>query len=239
MTIIDLGAHFDVPDYTKSPYGPARASLTQLDAPLPPEIAKALQRLGLVMQHTSSWLSKVLVTSTHKEPRITAFLSAWAYERYWMGDALLALSGAKPSSEAGPHSAGALVASVMANVHGKALVGLQATQRLIDCWILQSLLLDLVDAAPLKAGPDIERIVASLERQASFFFEISEQELKLHASTRKLAKKKLPKERWPLGASNQQSRNLLRMLPNEAKDLIEAQVRALPGLANLRLRDLS
>ena len=42
------------------------------------------------MQH----LRTVLVTPTHKDARITAFLTTWAFEKYWIADALSAILSA-------------------------------------------------------------------------------------------------------------------------------------------------
>lgn len=238
MSTIEKPAAFDVLGYTQSPYGPARGSLAAMNSALPLEITAVLLRLGSVMQDTSDWLSKVLVTPAHKEARITAFLSTWTYERYWMGDALLALAHGEvlPKKK---NPTGALAAAVMANVRGRALIGFQSTQRLIDCWTLQALLLDVVEASPLKLAPDIEQIVTALERQGAFFFEIAQQELASSSATRKLTRKRLAKEVWPIDASGAQSRSLLRLLPDYAKDLILGQAQALPGLKGLQLRGIS
>lgn len=238
MTIAEKSAPFDVLHYTQSPYGPSRESLSAANITLTSEISGVLHRLGVVLQDTSSWLSKVLVTSTHKEARITAFLSTWAYERYWMGDALLALAHREAQGRK-KHAGGALTAAILANVRGKAVIGLQGAQRLIDCWTLQALLLDVIEASPLKLAPDIQRIVTTLERQASFFYEIAQQELSASSAARKLTKKHLLRERWPIDASSAQSKRLLQLLPDQTKDLILTQVRALPGLAGIRLRGIS
>ena len=76
--------------------GPMRETLEGVGAALPADLAEALRYVQRRAQGTGSWLSHVLVTATHKDARITAFLSTWAYEAHWFGDALSAIAGAGP-----------------------------------------------------------------------------------------------------------------------------------------------
>ena len=41
-----------------------------------------------VESHTICYLRDLLVTPSHKDPEVTAFLTMWAYEGFWHGEAL-------------------------------------------------------------------------------------------------------------------------------------------------------
>ncbi len=41
-----------------------------------------------VESHTICYLRDLLVTPSHKDPEVTAFLTHWAYEEFWHGEAL-------------------------------------------------------------------------------------------------------------------------------------------------------
>ena len=45
-------------------------------------------------------LRNVLVTPTHKDARVTAFLVTWAYEKFWIADALPAIVEANGGGDA-------------------------------------------------------------------------------------------------------------------------------------------
>jgi hypothetical protein len=56
--------------------------------PLPADALRAIRYMHDVEDHTACYLRDLLVTRAHKDPEITAFLSTWAYEEHWHGEAL-------------------------------------------------------------------------------------------------------------------------------------------------------
>lgn len=56
--------------------------------PLNRETLRCLEYMRDVEGYTICYLRDVLVTRSHKDPEITAFLSAWAYEEYFHGEAI-------------------------------------------------------------------------------------------------------------------------------------------------------
>lgn len=56
--------------------------------PLSPEVLRCLRYMHDVESHTVCYLRDLLLTPSHRDPRITTFLTAWAYEEHWHGVAL-------------------------------------------------------------------------------------------------------------------------------------------------------
>lgn len=94
VTDIDSTVGFDVRAYARNPQQLSHADvdLAKLAAnPLPAPTVRAIAHLARVERHTVRLLRDVLVTPSHKEARVTAFLTTWAYEQYWIGDTLEAV----------------------------------------------------------------------------------------------------------------------------------------------------
>ena len=56
--------------------------------PLSEETLRCLRFMHDVESHTVCYLRDLLVTKSHQDPRITTFLTMWAYEEYWHGVAI-------------------------------------------------------------------------------------------------------------------------------------------------------
>jgi len=56
--------------------------------PLAPEVVRCLRYMHDVETHTVCYLRDLLVTSAHRDPTITDFLTLWNFEELWHGDAL-------------------------------------------------------------------------------------------------------------------------------------------------------
>jgi len=88
---------FDVREFARSAQGSLRGEL-DLEAfaahPLPPAVADGVAVLGRLEGATMDVLRNMLVTATHKDARVTAFLVTWAYERFWVADAYAAIAAA-------------------------------------------------------------------------------------------------------------------------------------------------
>src|SRR5690625_1617938 len=94
---------FDVRAYARTATRVDR-SVVDVDAfrarPLEPGAVRALTYLRAVERSTIKHLRDVLVTPSHTDPEVTAFLTTWAYEEYWFGDAVTAILEAH--AEPGP-----------------------------------------------------------------------------------------------------------------------------------------
>ena len=80
---------FDVRTYTRTPIDlrPANLDLTALTG-LDPATLAALHHLWQVEHAVLDLMRDVLVTPTHAESEVTAFLVTWGYEQYWLAATL-------------------------------------------------------------------------------------------------------------------------------------------------------
>ena len=58
------------------------------DRPLSPEGLRCLRYMHDIESHTVCYLRDLLLTESHRDPRITTFLTTWAWEEQWHGVAL-------------------------------------------------------------------------------------------------------------------------------------------------------
>jgi hypothetical protein len=56
--------------------------------PLAPEVLACVRYMHDVEFHTSCYLRNLLNTRAHHDPEVTTFLTMWAFEEYWHGEAL-------------------------------------------------------------------------------------------------------------------------------------------------------
>jgi hypothetical protein len=241
-------ARFDVAAYVRAPFGPMRETLEGIGTALPADLAEALRYVQRRAQGTGSWLSHVLVTATHKDARITAFLSTWAYELHWFGDALSAIAGAGPvpairrgvaarlRSRFGP-----LREAIVANLHGGALTGVQMAERLVDGWIVDAMLERAQHLAPATVAADLGRIREGIARQGHFFAESATEVLVRSRAARMLARRRLAMRTWPIGADLEPAAATATALqtlfgPDSTwASAIDRRIDALPGLSGLQL----
>jgi hypothetical protein len=81
----------DIDNYTR------RAGRVELDGidfddfrsqPLDAATRRCLRYMHDVEHHTVCYLRDLLVTSAHRDPEVTSFLTMWCFEEYWHGDAI-------------------------------------------------------------------------------------------------------------------------------------------------------
>jgi hypothetical protein len=56
--------------------------------PLDPDVLRCLRYMHDIELHTVCYLRDLLVTSAHRDPEITTFLTFWSFEEYWHGEAI-------------------------------------------------------------------------------------------------------------------------------------------------------
>ena len=239
---------FDVGDYVAHPIGPMRARLSSAGTAVSADLAETLRYLQRRAQGTTTWLSHVLVTATHKDARITAFLSTWAYERHWLGDAVGAIAGAGPvpairrgissriSARFGP-----LREAVVANLHGRALTAVQMTEQLVDGWIVEAMLERAQHLAPAAVAADLASVREGIARQGRFFAESATEALSNSRAAQALARRRLRMRAWPIGAEGEPPAATAKALQTLFGDdrtwaaAIDRKIDSLPGLAGLAL----
>ncbi len=82
---------FDIAGYTSTAHR-VRDEDVDYDAfrerPLSADGLRTLRYMSDVESYTICYLRDLLVTPSHQDPEITAFLTMWAYEEFWHGEAL-------------------------------------------------------------------------------------------------------------------------------------------------------
>jgi hypothetical protein len=226
------------------------------DRPLAPEPLRALRYMHDVESHTVCYLRDLLLTPSHRDPRITTFLTAWAYEEHWHGvalgkvlDAHGEVSGAERIGEmrrrlpwrdrVGPYlsAAGGLLA-------GDDFVAVHMTWGAVNEWSTAAGYDRLIELAD---HPTLTTLLTRIKQQESrhIAFYVSEARARLAASgrARKLTRLALRKLWAPVGSGvmpEAETEFLLRWLldgPDGAAAVarIDANVSGLPGLEGLSI----
>lgn len=202
---------FDVRDYARTAAGSHRDDLglsAYRETPLSESTLRVLRYVQVVERSTMTHLRSVLVTATHKDARITAFLVTWAFEKFWVADALEQIllahepEGTEPDRGALRTPAERTIReSVYANIVGVPMIAAHMTQGTVDEWLTQAAYSRLAELDP---HPQLVATVGTLleikRRQLSFFE--AQARFRLHESprARKITRRRLASTPWPIGA---------------------------------------
>ena len=185
---------FDVREFARTAQGSFRAELdlAAINAQsLGADALRLLRMLRDLERSTMQRMRNLLVTATHKDARVTAFLTTWAYEKFWIADALDAVLEARrqrprrgggrrldPShrSPSAPSAAARSRRAIAANFAGPQIVAAHVTTGLVDEWITQAAyrrLGELADGLHAVVG----RIVTIKDRHIRFLAEEAQRRL--------------------------------------------------------------
>jgi len=209
---------FDMREFTLTAQGTLRPELdlTPFEAsPLADDDLRLVRHLGRLEAATMEHLRNLLVTATHKDARVTAFLVTWAFEKFWLADALDAVLEAhgRPrlrDDEEGPrrHAVseaaerrGPITRALEAINKGVPIVAEHMTTGLVDEWVLGEAY-DVLDSRA--ANPALSAVldrVRAVKRRHERFFDL-EAHWRLEDSARavKQTRASLAKAVWPIGA---------------------------------------
>jgi hypothetical protein len=243
--------HFDVRDFARTAAGSFRDSLgleAYATAPLSPETRRVLTYLQVIERATMTHLRSVLVTATHKDARITAFLVTWAYEKYWIADALEQIlaahlpEGTARATLLRTPEERTIRESVVANIIGVPMIAVHMTLGTVDEWLTQAAYSRVAELEPhpqLVATLDEFRRVK--RRQLDFFEAQSRFRLDESPRARRLTRRRLARTPWPIGAKAEPAAethfffdHLFAPAPELIAEL-DARVDTLPGQAGLGL----
>lgn len=224
--------------------------------PLPEEALRALRYMHDVESHTVCYLRDLLLTASHKDPRITTFLTMWNYEEHFHGVAIgkvLEAHGEPSEAERiAPMRArnaakerfapfGSMLGSALL---GEDFVAVHMTWGAVNEWSTQTAydrLIALADHPVLTTL--LSRIAKQESRHIAFYATEARTRLARSAKARKATRLALQKLWAPVGSAvmpEVETTFLLGyLLGDEAgrvhADRIDRRVRALPGLDGLSI----
>ena len=243
---------FDVREFAHTAAGSHRDSLNLASYrtnPLSPETLRALRYLQIVERATMTHLRSVLVTATHKDARITAFLTTWAYEKFWIADALeqIALANAPEGTE--PDRAPfrtpterTIREAVYANIIGVPMIALHMTLGTVDEWLTQAAYARISSIeGNQQLTETVEHLLKLKRRQLSFFEPQARFRLAESPRAPRLTRRRLAKTPWPIGAKAEprtETDHFFRHAFGSAPETIaelDARVDTLPGQRGLAI----
>ena len=252
--------NFSVREYARTAFGTHRPSIaleTFEQQPLTSDTLRVLAYIQAVEHATMNHLRNVLVTPSHKDARVTAFLTTWAFEKYWIADAIGAILA--------KHDVAAIMAqtvrhriaaqarnfvdrfspireSLVANQLGVDVIAVHMSIGAVDSWLSQAAY-SRIEA--LEPHPELtkilEKIRAIKDRHLEFFLPQAEFRLDESARARKLTARRLKREPFPTGSNERAHSETayffdhLFASASHLLDEIDARIDALPGQNGLHL----
>ena len=226
------------------------------DHPLDEGTLRCLRYMHDIEFHTACYLRDLLVTSAHRDPEVTEFLTFWAYEEYWHGEAISRVLQAH-GEQAGSSRVGELrtarrrrdTLTPMAHwfgslVAGRPLGALQMTWGAINEWTTQAGYVQLARRSGHSTLAELLRRIAKQEgRHIDFYAARATRLLSSSASARRFTRVALRRWWQPVGSGvlpESESTHLITHLfsgddGRTALERIDRHVDALPGLEGLRL----
>lgn len=250
---------FDIDGYAASA---APVSLAGLDLaafreqPLSAGALRCLRYMHDVESHTVCYLRDLLLTPSHRDPRITTFLSMWNYEEFWHGEALgrvLAAHGeAARDARIGPMRArlgwrdrlGPFVSGAGSALVGEDFVALHMTWGAVNEWSTHA---GYARLAEREGHPVLTELLARIMRQetrhVAFYVSEARDRLARSSRARRVTRWALRRLWAPVGSGvmpPQESRFLMTWLMGgdsgaRAVARIDRNIDRLPGLEGLHL----
>jgi len=211
------------------------------------DTVRILRYLQVVERGTMTHLRSVLVTATHKDSRVTAFLITWAFEKYWIADALDQIIRAHDGADADRAPFNTPVErtireSIVANIVGLPMIAVHTSLGTVDEWLMQAAYRKVIalDAHP-QLTETLNRVLATKARQLEFFEAQARHRLAESTRAQKVTRKRLANTPWPIGAKAEPRANtsfffthLFGSDPSALAD-VDALIDTLAGQRNLNL----
>lgn len=224
--------------------------------PLSEAALRALQYMSDVESHTICYLRDLLVTPSHQDPKITTFLTMWAYEEFWHGEVLdkvLAAHGLAVGPERirrirraqGLNDRFApIYHALAANLIGEDFIAVHMTFGAINEWSTHAGYGRLLAK---EDHPELAKVVGRIQwqetRHVAFYTSQARERLERSRAARVLTRFVLKTWWTPVGSSilpRAETEFLLRYLmggPDGARMIqqLDEKIDRLPGLAGLHL----
>jgi hypothetical protein len=211
-------SRFDVRQFARTAKGNHRDTLdlTEFEGtPLSEDHLRLVRYFSRLESATMEHLRNLLVTATHKDARVTAFLVTWAFEKFWIADALDAVLEANglPRAQSIPEGKkrtslsehnerrGPIRRAISAMGLGVPIIGVHMTSGLVDEWIMESAYQQLsADTTSKGLRSTIAIILEVKKRHAAFFLDETRRRLAESARSVKQTRKALALAVFPIGA---------------------------------------
>ncbi|MBF4512415.1 hypothetical protein ITJ66_07925 [Plantibacter sp. VKM Ac-2885] len=253
---------FSVRDYAKSAVGSRRKEIDAAafsETPLSAETVALLRALSDIERATMQYLRGVLVTPTHKDARVTAFLITWAYEKYWITDTLDTVLKANGTPRDKTRSTGLrrtvhgvrdrfapIGQALVANVLGEDIIAWHMTIGTIDDLITHAAYRAVREREP---HPVLDRLVDEIletkARHLEFFTAQASDRLAASPRAQGITRRRIRNAVWPTGSDANGPRQTARFAALVFRSTatwsdpavlgIDASIDALPGQSGLHL----
>ena len=226
------------------------------DQPLSEDVLRCLRYMHDIELHTVCYLRDLLVTSAHRDPEITTFLTMWAYEEFWHGDAIARVLRAHGEEAGRPRvhklrrrrrvsEAIAPLKHVIASaIAGPSMAAVHMTWGAINEWTTQAGYARVAAAADHPVLSELLRRIMKQEgRHIDFYASQAAARLQHDRRARRLTRFALRKLWRPVGSDvmpEAEVHHLIGHLFGDADgramlDRIDRRIDRLPGLAGLQL----
>jgi hypothetical protein len=248
---------FDVREFARTAVGSHRSEI-DLEAfgerPLDDATVRILAYARELERSTMTYLRNVLVTPTHKDARVTAFLTTWAFEKYWIADAFEVVVKAHGQDSLAAQElprlralaleiaerATPIVESFRANSIGTDVIALHLASVTVDEWITESSYRRLAELDP---HPELVALLDRVEtikaRHRLFVEPDTVHRLTGSPKAQALSRRGLSRIQWPIGASSLASTETSffyeHLFDAGLAEAVDEKVRTLPGLGGLHL----
>lgn len=250
-----------MPTATLTPRSYERLDLTGIDftsfadQPLDGATLRCLRYMHDVERHTICYLRDVLVTSAHREPDLTTFMTFWVYQEHWHGEAIgrvLEAHGEQGSDDRvatvrtrlGWHDRLMPFATLLASSLTDQVPTVHMTWGAVNEWTTQAAYTRLTERS---GHPVLRELVRRIARQEgghiAFYAAEARQRLAESRAARHLTRFALDHLWAPVGSGlmpEEEVEHLARHLFSgdegcAAVDRVDRRVQALPGMEGLTL----
>ena len=258
----DAPQGFDIKGFTRRAVGSHADALPleQLtDRPLKADTVRTLAYLRDVERSTMHHMRDVLVTPSHKDARLTAFLATWAFEKYWIADAFDRIVGVH---DAPRHVERGLIGravhridetrdrlapigtAIAANLIGEDVIATHVTRGAIDEYWTSEVYTAIAD---VEDRPELSELLSTFagvrSRHRVFFEEEAQRRLAESEGARRLARAMLVRRFLPTGMREEphgETQHVFRALFPDARSRgriarIDRKIDAFPGQSGLRV----
>ncbi len=224
--------------------------------PLDESVLRCLRYMHDVELHTVCYLRDLLVTSAHRDPEITAFLTMWNMEEYWHGEAIgnvLAAHGEAAKRERlvpmrqrlqWKDRVAPILHSLGSSIVGESFISMHMTWGAVNEWTTQVAYSRLIVKAQHPVLTDLlKRIMKQEGRHIDFYASQADQRLEGNRRAQWMTRNALKRLWAPVGTTVMPASevgHMTRFLFDGTEGLaaakrIDAKVDQLPGLHGLDL----